>query len=288
MSFRIQNLIWEHYQGTSAELLMALAYATHAHDDGTNVRPSVAYVARRTRQSERSVQRYLTKMRKSGWLLTVRHGAGGRGRATEYRINPLWISNPDKLPPFTESTTERVTAQARKGDTGGRKRVTPLSPQPSLTLLEPTTTQKQIGDEPSQCEDELKWPAFFDEPTFASGKQILRNCPSPIRQQVLDEIAGLAERGAVRHPIGLLRKLVDRANEGLFVPAAALDFERKRTARAREEIARLEREQEQQRQPSADTQRVAQDHLAVIWNVLGGKSRSNRAKEPHNVQETKD
>jgi len=259
---------------------MALSYADHAHDDGTNVRPSVAYVARRTRQSERSVQRYLTKMRESGWLVTVRHGAGGRGKATEYRINPLWISNPAKLAPFTELCTERTTKETRKGDTGGSERVTPLSPQPSLTLLEPTTTQKQIDDERSQCEEELRWPAFFDEPTSASAKQILRNCPSAIRQQILDEIAGLAERGAVRHPIGLLRKLVERAKEGLFVPAAALDFERRRTARAREEIAKLEREQGQQRQPSEDTQRVAQDNLALMRNLLGSKSRSNRAEEP--------
>lgn len=273
------SLVWEFYPAGGGELLTALAYADHAHDDGRGVRPSVAYVARKTRQSERTVQRYLTHMRETGWLVTVRHGAGGRGRATEYRINPLWITNPAKLTPFTESTTERVTSQLLKGDMGGSERVTPVSPQPSVTVLEPTTTQEQGNHGPVQHNGELIWPTLFDGPTLASANQILRSCPSPIQQQVLDEIAGLADRGAVRHPIGLLRKLVDRAKEGLFVPAAALEFDRKRASRAREEQARLAQAQELQKQPSARTRAVAQEGLAALRNLLGSQSRHSNAKE---------
>ncbi|WP_369693801.1 helix-turn-helix domain-containing protein [Pseudomonas citronellolis] len=87
MSIKISSLVWEHYPVGSCELLTALAYADHAHDDGT-IRPSVAYIARKTRQSERSVQRHLAQMRKSGWLLTVRYANGGRSFVTEYRVNP--------------------------------------------------------------------------------------------------------------------------------------------------------------------------------------------------------
>lgn len=88
MSVKIMSLVWEHYPAGGGELLTALAYADHAHDDGTGIRPSVVYVARKTRQSERTVQRYLAQMREIGWLLTVRNSNGGRGYATEYRINP--------------------------------------------------------------------------------------------------------------------------------------------------------------------------------------------------------
>ncbi len=130
------SLVWEHYPAGGGELLTALAYADHAHDDGTSIRPSVAHIAKKTRQSERTVQRYLTHMRQTGWLLTVRHGGGGRdyasrrGYATEYRVNPLWITNPAKLSPFPVSEAERVTNAAVKGDTGGGwgdTRVTPTT-----------------------------------------------------------------------------------------------------------------------------------------------------------------
>lgn len=189
------SLVWEHYPAGGGELLTALAYADHAHDDGTGVRPSVAYIARKTRQSERTVQRYLTQMRESGWLLTVRHGDGGRGRATEYRINPLWIINPVRLTPFAENQAERMTNGAQKGDTGGMKRVTPVSPQSSLTVLEPTTTSATDLKQTPVPVDKLIWPASFQKSTQTSVEQILQDCPAATRQLVLDETAGLVERG---------------------------------------------------------------------------------------------
>lgn len=105
MSIKISSLVWEHYPAGGSELLTALAYADYAHDNGTNIRPSVAYIAKKTRQSKRSVRRYLAQMRKSGWLFTVRHGNGGRGFTTEYRVNPLWITNPANLSPFAAEIT---------------------------------------------------------------------------------------------------------------------------------------------------------------------------------------
>jgi len=37
MSIKISSLVWEYYPAGGCELLTALAYADHAHDDGTNV-----------------------------------------------------------------------------------------------------------------------------------------------------------------------------------------------------------------------------------------------------------
>ena len=105
------SLVWEHYPSGGGELLTALAYADHAHDDGSGVRPSIAYIAKKTRQSERTVQRFVAEMRRRKWLLTVRRADGGRGYATEYRVNPLWITNPDRLSPFACSDGKRVTPE---------------------------------------------------------------------------------------------------------------------------------------------------------------------------------
>ncbi|NMZ77019.1 hypothetical protein HBO32_28380 [Pseudomonas nitroreducens] len=211
MSIKISSLVWEHYPAGGCELLTALAYADHAHDDGTNIRPSVAYIARKTRQSERSVQRHLAQMRKSGWLLTVRYANGGRSFATEYRVNPLWISNPANLSPFATEVDETLTNQALKDDSRGIQRVTPMSPQPPGTITEPKTGQG--NDAPMTSE------------AFSASKQaavhiLLQQCPIELRQLVINEISTRISAGQVRNPIGLLRKLVELAQQGNFVPSA--------------------------------------------------------------------
>lgn len=278
------SLIWEYYPAGGGELLTALAYADHAHDDGTSVRPSVAYIARKTRQSERTVQRYLTQMRESGWLLTVRHADGGRGRATEYRINPLWITNPVKLTPFAENQTERVTTDAQKGDTGRMKRVTPVSPQPSLTVLEPTTTSTAAIKKPSISVDKMIWPTQFQKSARTSVEQILKDCPLATRQLVLDEVAGLLERGKVRYPIALLRKLSSNAKLGRFIPDAALDVQRKREAMMlADQQKRLHAlqaiESDAASYPVPTATEPAKEQLAALKQLLADRSRSRKTKE---------
>lgn len=211
MSIKISSLVWEHYPAGGCELLTALAYADHAHDDGTNIRPSVAYIARKTRQSERSVRRYLAQMRESGWLLTVRYGNGGRGFATEYRVNPLWITNPANLAPFATELDETLTNDHQKDDSRGTKRVTPVSAQPSGTIKEPKAGQGNDASTPSEA-----FPASMQ----AAAQKLLHQCPIESRQLLINEISFRTAAGQVRNPIGLLRKLVALAQQGNFVPSA--------------------------------------------------------------------
>jgi hypothetical protein len=92
MSVRVMNMVFERYPNGGGEMLLALALADHAHDDGARIYPSVAQLAFKTRQSERAVQYQLRGMEKSGWLQLVNDGDGGRGKHREYRINPAWIN----------------------------------------------------------------------------------------------------------------------------------------------------------------------------------------------------
>lgn len=103
MSIAVMDAVWRSFVGSQGELLLALVLADHASDDGTKIFPSVATMAGRTRQSERTVQYQLRKMEASGWLVKVTKASGGRrrghykhdgysGYATEYRINPEWIT----------------------------------------------------------------------------------------------------------------------------------------------------------------------------------------------------
>ena len=199
MSIKISTLVWQHYPAGGRELLTALAYADHAHDDGTSIRPSVAYVAKKTRQSERMVQRYLASMRKSGWLQAVRFPRGGRGRTTEYQINPVWISS------------QRTTVKAENSDVQANTRMTGLPPQPPLTINESTPPHRE-----DLCR--LSWPKSLQH---ATSSQVIRRCPPELQQSVLDEIAALEARGKVRSATGLLKKLVELAIDGEFSPTAA-------------------------------------------------------------------
>lgn len=273
------SLVWEHYPAGGGELLTALAYADHAHDDGTGIRPSVAYIARKTRQSERTVQRYLAHMREIGWLQTVRNSDGGRGYATEYRVNPLWITNPAKLSPFPELVAERVTYAVKKGDTGGMERVTLVSSQSSRTISSKTTTTAQavkqhdavvVGDQL----DALDFPPVFSGERRDPAVQIIESCPEQYRQQVLYEVAGINDRGQVRRsPIGLLQSLVQKARDGAFVASYGIAYGAKRR-REREVRAQADAEAELRKQSDpARAREAARNALVTIRNRIGGEAR---------------
>ena len=97
-------MVFDRYPNGGGEMLLALALADHAHDDGTHIYPSVARLAAKTRQSARTVQYQLRAMESSGWLVLVNRGTGGRqagglmGLPREYRINPSWIKGAEIAP----------------------------------------------------------------------------------------------------------------------------------------------------------------------------------------------
>lgn len=133
MSVSVMSLVIKHYRASGGEYTLALILADFANDAGGAIFPSVETMAHNSRQSERTVQRQLKSMQACGWLELVKHAGGGRGRATQYRINPDWIADPkswagkgDKLSPFnpekgdtgdTLSEPKRVTLTTEKGDT---------------------------------------------------------------------------------------------------------------------------------------------------------------------------
>ncbi|MGO4416832.1 helix-turn-helix domain-containing protein [Cupriavidus sp. KB_39] len=105
MSAKITGMVFDRYPAGGGEMLLALALADHAHDDGTSIFPSIARLAQKTRQSQRSVQYQLRSMEESGWLILVSGAKGGRkpgaeakGRTREYRINPAWVKGAEIAP----------------------------------------------------------------------------------------------------------------------------------------------------------------------------------------------
>ena len=144
MSVKVMTMIWDRYPEGGGDMLLALALADHSHDDGTHIYPSVDSLAKKTRQSVRTVQYQLGRMKQSGWLIATNAGDGGRGRHTEYRISPDWINGANFAFDGKKGASddakgcnpqhERVQSDARKG----------------ATAIAPANNQEESSLEPSR------------------------------------------------------------------------------------------------------------------------------------------
>jgi hypothetical protein len=130
MSIKIQSRVWETSKQSGGSLLVLLALADFANDDGYSF-PSVGTLARKSRLTERQVQRVLSKLVGDGELLVFpksgakQQGDGG-GFTNQYKIifKTEGCNNvtPDK---------GGVTFKTERGDITGGRGVTPMSPKPS-------------------------------------------------------------------------------------------------------------------------------------------------------------
>lgn len=85
MSIHVMNLVWKKSHNKRTAMLLLLAIADHAHDDGGGAFPSVETLARKTRQTERNVQLLLNTLEASKEL-KIRVGEGPHG-CNLYQIN---------------------------------------------------------------------------------------------------------------------------------------------------------------------------------------------------------
>lgn len=156
MSVRVMAAVFDRYPNAS-EMLLALALADHAHDDGTHIFPSVASLAKKTRRSERAVQYQLRAMILSGWLVLDKRSTGRRGQTNAYVISEEWLAGGDPIPLATganlapvESVDNSETTGAISGNDGcniEQSRVKPIAPKPSLIITNQTPLTPQGGQD---------------------------------------------------------------------------------------------------------------------------------------------
>ena len=106
MSIKVSTAVWESSTHKSGDLLLLLAIADHAHDDGT-AWPGIARLARMTRLSERHVRRCLTALQRTGevHVMPGHSPAGG----TLYRINLGILTDRDRTAAPTTVTPASIT-----------------------------------------------------------------------------------------------------------------------------------------------------------------------------------
>ena len=136
MSISATNHVWKHTTYPAAQSYILLAIADIVNDlNGNLFFLGVPKLAKKTKCSERTVQRALAQFVKDGWLEELTEGTG-RGNTTEYQFHFI---KGDNL-----SETQRVTPEALKGDKPGTQRVTNDA---SIHLLELNRTQVTQFDE---------------------------------------------------------------------------------------------------------------------------------------------
>lgn len=145
MSAIMLGLAFKANMGTVNRKAVLLKLADHAHDDGTNIYPSVARIADETHLSVRTVQRVLAELVEVDLLHLVAYEGGGRGNSRNYMLNVQMLQTlalgkkGATQSPFKKGVTDgkrvtekpkRVTYDAVKGD----KLCHPNHQEPSINI----------------------------------------------------------------------------------------------------------------------------------------------------------
>jgi len=138
MSIKVSTEVWQGSRNKSGNLLILLALADHADDQGM-AWPGVPLLARKARFSQRHTRRCLNQLVASGELEILPNEAPS-GR-TLYRIR-LDQLHPDNLS-YGTSASESVTPMSVSTDTGDRSLAPPYIEEPSTkSSKEPSSKMK--------------------------------------------------------------------------------------------------------------------------------------------------
>jgi DNA-binding transcriptional regulator YhcF (GntR family) len=126
MSIKIMTWIWENSKEEGTNLLMLLAIADHANDDGV-CWPSIARLAQRARVEERQAKYIIKKLEANG-AIEVQRGVG-RNNTSLYFVKGA--------PDCTFSAKEKVQSSVKKVQSSALKGAVAIAPEPLEPSLEP-------------------------------------------------------------------------------------------------------------------------------------------------------
>jgi len=129
MSVHVSSQVWMNCQQSGDRLLLMLALADFANDDGI-CWPSQLSLAARTRCTERGVQKMIDALEKLGEIEIMREG-GGRGVSAKYRLTNYTPKGEhgSSYPPRKKG--ERGAERANMGTIKGEQAVPPNHQEPS-------------------------------------------------------------------------------------------------------------------------------------------------------------
>lgn len=146
MSIKVMNAVWAYADCKGSELLILLALADFADDNGENIYPSMQTLAHKSRMSDKQARRVVQNLVKLGLIEIVEAGGWqrGRNRSNSYRILLENIGTPKLGVPLSHpgedgTPTGDRTVLPPVGDDPSYKR----NNKPPLKKLRPTHGRKQ-------------------------------------------------------------------------------------------------------------------------------------------------
>ncbi|MFC7342062.1 helix-turn-helix domain-containing protein [Saccharopolyspora griseoalba] len=222
MSIKVMNWVWDESPAKGTELLMLLAIADNAADDGTNAFPSVSTLARKTRLDQRTVQRIIRKLSDQGQLLVEERGGRHPNRYSVVMNAELSTAPANRRPRQVATGGADATAGAAKlrHPTPG----TAVPPEPSGTVNEPSTGDgwenrlRLIGSDVEEVESSQDIDAVLD--ALGPAWQLTPSQRQRLRPKVVEALqAGWSKErlaaylganpNGVRSPAAVLSKRLD-------------------------------------------------------------------------------
>jgi hypothetical protein len=240
MSVAAMNWVWRQQLAPTPKLvLMSLGDAA---DDRGVCWPSVSTVASKCCISTRTVRRIMRELETMGKIRRdPRFRKDGSQSSNCYL---LALDGGDKL---SGATAVGDDTPGKGCQVPGDTAVTPGTTREPSRKSPPLQSQavgrtapvmEKSGDSGDRQAHELEYPASLTAAERAAARKQLAAFPLELAQQLLDELTGRMEAGAIRvAPLAYLRGLSDRARRGTFVPEAAIRVSDRRTRRRRNEMA---------------------------------------------------
>jgi hypothetical protein len=142
MSIKVSTKVWQGSRHKSGNLLVLLAIADHADDEG-KAWPGIPLLARKARLSERHTRRCLSELLVSGELEILAEPAPSGGKWYQIRLDLL---TPDNLSIET-SASKDVTPVSGTTDVADRATGTTYIEEPSTKPSEESRSQSHVSPE---------------------------------------------------------------------------------------------------------------------------------------------
>jgi hypothetical protein len=159
MSAAVGDFVWRNAPYRGRDLMVLLAMADFASDDGANIFPSIAYLATKARMSSRSVQKAVRRLEGDRIVVRERKGGEGQGARAQWRINmdrENWTDEARKLSAEHLQRVSRVKSSSSKG--GANRNNVPRNPQslrvnnrvspPTASILRSVRDSSEIRQNP--------------------------------------------------------------------------------------------------------------------------------------------
>lgn len=207
MSVKAMSWVWKHSRAAGNTLLVFLASADHAHDDGTDAWPGQESLAKKCRVSSRTVRRAVEELEQLGELWVERYaGPPVRGRKGQRTHRYTLTFQSDNLSGSKETPVGQTCEPVGQPDPSSR---TPVSGEPSIEpLYEPSAR-----DIVHWKEEDLvaRMVDHFGPPHAKRSREVIRELLATLDWRVVDGKIGRAIEAGAYSPNFLVGSRTDRA-----------------------------------------------------------------------------